>query len=631
MTFESEILRVIDQCRPRALIGTSNPSKDLMGVLNEFESSPRLLSSFKEESQKKLLSMDYVRALTRGGLSSESGFIKEVFKRIEYLILPRAYSKADALGFLTWLSTQRGSLEWIEYIDKKVLGDFLDLLVKDRLQLIEHMAPQLFEALEILGLKMAHYAIEDKISDRLVERPDLKNAFFEIQRLMPRLIESQSLDSIDELKRHLDRCESAVEFIRSERHEKGISLDLTYHLLQIGDVISRMRKILRVLSSLLSDGDRTPFVDLIREIIISETKRLELKSYLSKNVSLLAYEITEHTGKTGEHYITSTRTQYEKMLKSAVIGGVIVAFLAMIKSTSSLLGLPPFFEAFVFSFIYAAGFLMIYSAGGVLATKQPAMTAARFGAVLDEGKNSDESMAYLCELVVKTIRSQLVALIGNFVFAFPVAVLLSMIFIWIGVPLFGDYKAHSLLESLHPFKSLSFFYAALTGVFLFLSGIFAGMANNWFIYNQVGKRLESSRLINLFADRSNIQAGVERVSQNIGYWVGNVSLGIMLGSIGLVGALFGIPLDIRHITFASAQAGAALSHLGFQESFGTVTLILGAVFMMGIINLAVSFSLALFLAIKSRGVRFVRTGELLKLLMDRFRSRPLDFFLPPKE
>jgi site-specific recombinase len=43
----------------------------------------------------------------------------------------------------------------------------------------------------------------------------------------------------------------------------------------------------------------------------------------------LSYEITQHTAKTGEHYITESKTEYFKMLYAAVGGGLIVGLLAL--------------------------------------------------------------------------------------------------------------------------------------------------------------------------------------------------------------------------------------------------------------------------------------------------------------
>jgi site-specific recombinase len=51
----------------------------------------------------------------------------------------------------------------------------------------------------------------------------------------------------------------------------------------------------------------------------------------------------------------------------------------------------------------------------------------------------------------------------------------------------------------------------------------------------------------------------------------------------------------------------------------------------GTINLWVSFSLALFVALRSRQVKFRHGWPLLKSLCQRFRKRPLDFFIAPRD
>jgi site-specific recombinase len=51
----------------------------------------------------------------------------------------------------------------------------------------------------------------------------------------------------------------------------------------------------------------------------------------------------------------------------------------------------------------------------------------------------------------------------------------------------------------------------------------------------------------------------------------------------------------------------------------------------GIVNLAVSFSLALLVALKARQVRFRYTRPLAAALGRRFLATPLDFFRPPRE
>lgn len=630
MGFNLEMQRIVQQCRPGLIGSTSNPSRNLITAIQELKQSPRLLSQFQEESNQTLMSLDYVRALTRSGLAVEQGFFRELFKQIEYTFLPRALDETDALDLVGKLFSSRGSMDWVQYIDEDVLSDFLQLLVKDRNAFIEKIAPQLFESLEILSLRLAACGVEERIYDRLESRPDLRDALISVQRITQKLFDKPSLESIAKIEESLDLCDQAVEFIRSERTVKGISIALTFRLVRIQELCSRIQKILHVLRRILGEWDILPTTLLVKDILVSETQKIDIGNFFSKHFELLAYEITEHTGRAGEHYITTTKSEWKAMFKSAAIGGVIVGFLALIKAMAGSVGFPPALEALVFGTIYAVGFLVIHNIGGTIATKQPAMTASKIAAALDAGTSSAQAMMNLADLVVKTIRSQLVAVLGNYLIAFPTACLVSLPFIYLGIPLISNHKAHALLDSLDPFTSLSFWYAAVAGVCLFVSGVLGGMANNWFVFNEIGKRLRSSSFLGFFTDAQKLDYMVQKVDHNIGHWVGNASLGFFLGGMGFVGFLFGLPLDIRHISFASAQAGAALAHLDFTVTFGYALIIMIGVFVMGLINLAVSFSLTLMLVIKSRKIHFSKGGELIWLCINKFRTRPLDFFIPPK-
>jgi site-specific recombinase len=93
----------------------------------------------------------------------------------------------------------------------------------------------------------------------------------------------------------------------------------------------------------------------------------------------------------------------------------------------------------------------------------------------------------------------------------------------------------------------------------------------------------------------------------------------------------GRPLDIRHITFSAAYLGIA--GVGLGGRLGATTLALSAigVLAIGLINLAVSFSLALWVAMRSQRVTFQETPALLRSLAVRLRRRPASFLVPPRE
>jgi len=105
----------------------------------------------------------------------------------------------------------------------------------------------------------------------------------------------------------------------------------------------------------------------------------------------------------------------------------------------------------------------------------------------------------------------------------------------------------------------------------------------------------------------------------------------MLGSIGQIGVFLGLPIDIRHITFSSANFAFALVGLDHQLTWQMWVISLSGIALIGIVNLTVSFSIALFVAMRSRNVSFEKSSALLSLLGKRFLQRGRDFFYPPKD
>jgi site-specific recombinase len=105
----------------------------------------------------------------------------------------------------------------------------------------------------------------------------------------------------------------------------------------------------------------------------------------------------------------------------------------------------------------------------------------------------------------------------------------------------------------------------------------------------------------------------------------------MLGFTPVIGVLLGLPLDIRHVAFASANFAYGLVGLQFAVSPATVAVTLAGVLLVGLVNLLVSFSLALRVALRSRGITREQTEGMWPRVLGRFLERPRDFFWPPAE
>ena len=105
----------------------------------------------------------------------------------------------------------------------------------------------------------------------------------------------------------------------------------------------------------------------------------------------------------------------------------------------------------------------------------------------------------------------------------------------------------------------------------------------------------------------------------------------MLGSMGTIGFILGLPLDIRHIAFASANFIQGLMTINGSPDIGLIIVSFLGVLCIGLTNLFVSFTLTIIVALRARRVRFEQWKPLAKLVMTHFLTRPSDFFWPPKQ
>ncbi|MHB8709597.1 MAG: hypothetical protein ACYC9I_12035, partial [Desulfuromonadales bacterium] len=195
-----------------------------------------------------------------------------------------------------------------------------------------------------------------------------------------------------------------------------------------------------------------------------------------------------------------------------------------------------------------------------------------------------------------------------------------------GHPIPAD-KATLLLKELDPLGG-ALFFAGVAGIWLFMAGLVSGYVDNQAAYSRLGERVACHPWLTRFPGRERAGRLGAYLNANAGGLAGNIFFGMMLGLTPTFGAATGLPIDIRHIAFSAANFGYALTALDFQvELFTTLRGAVGVV-LIGAVNLAVSFSLALWLALRSRGIDFTAAFALLPELWRRLRTKPSRFFVP---
>jgi len=346
------------------------------------------------------------------------------------------------------------------------------------------------------------------------------------------------------------------------------------------------------------------------------------------NLSLLSRKIVERSAETGEHYITRSPTEYYTMVQAALGGGIFTAFTALLRIFFDATNLSYFGKGLLNSLNYSGSFIAMQAFGFSLATKQPAMTASRLAAQM-EHLTSEKDYDALAREIIFIFRSQIAAIFGNLVAVAPTSLLLFWgLNHFGGINLFTPNEALEVLQN-HSLFSMAPFYAAFTGVLLWLSSVMAGWMDNWFVLKKIPEAIGQKRSLRYVLGLARTQQLVAFLKRNVATFSANVSLGLLLGLVPKFAKFFGLPLDVRHVTLSTGTVTLAIAHL--DASIFHTTLFVNVIFgilCIGAMNLIVSFAMASFVAMKAHRIVAPQRAVLYRVLFRMFWGNPFAFFLP---
>lgn len=624
------------------------PSDTDEQVLQNFDTVIRLLYQFPASQTAlrtailaQLVASNLVPMFTESGITVSRGVGRELYARLKHKFLPALQDHNDFLYLLDRMFYKKSDYKWVEAIPRDRWIQFFELMKLPLSSNEPIIINQAMVSLQILGANVSQLGWEKEIIHfTSVKWQTTENPFetqqFLIYELRELVLERAPLEEIRELsariKEVLKQDRQLVDEIRTRTSEKGTSLSQTFILFQIEQKLNRMELLLDIVDS--DDHiNSSRFVDLFRSVVRYENRKNSLLEFLSQTTGYVAYQIAEHKGKKGNKYITSSPKEYWAMMASAMAGGLIVCFVAIFKTLLHKLPFAPFWQGFIYSINYSVGFIAIEETKSTLATKQPAFTASAVAGSLDTRKGDEKpNLLNLAVTVSKVFRSQTASFVGNLIIVFPVTWLLAWAYDWIfGHPIIGAEEGMAMLRDQHPWQSLSLLYACNTGFFLFLSGIIAGYVQNKMNYARIERRLVEHPWLRLYISPKKLQRVAGYLNSHAGSLIGNISLGFFLGMAGMVGKIFGIPFDIRHITISAANTSLGLYSVGWEQiNLGFLITVFIGVLCIGMLNFIVSFSLAFIVAVRSRGIHLRDYPEFISILWKYFRTHPLDFFRPRK-
>ncbi len=533
-----------------------------------------------------------------------SGFSQDLSKRLLEKVLPPNPITEDLEALIYKIFDDDSESLYIDAIDEKVLEELISLFSLEK-ELHQKLQFDILNATVILSTQILNttYFIMHELGHFEKQQSGLYE--LDLLEILQQNFKAKNTDIHSDLLVLLNKSELSHQSLYQQMKTEGVKIGLVYAFQLQKRRLSRLKILLLFLNQKQSQALNLRL--FISYLVIETHFQNSLRQFLKENLSLLSNRIVETNSSVGEHYVTYNWQESKKMFVSAVGGGAITAFTVFAKYILAKLPFEGLIKGVVESLNYSISFMAIYILGFTLATKQPSATAPFMAQELK--KSTDVAKRSMVAL----LRTQFIAVIGNLSLVFPLCFFVSWGLLSYNLSFIDQTKSQSIIDSSIWYGPTPLF-AIVTALLLVASSLIAGWFENWTLIHHLPDRIgQSEKMIRFFG-----LARTEKFSNFILHHsnaiAANISLGLLLGIVPQVLLFIGLPIEVRHVTLATGSFALALPVYLSTDTFSAWTLAHSAfgLFVIGIINIGVSFIIAFFLASLSSEIKFKSLLKLFK-------------------
>lgn len=604
-------------------------------LLNSLEQDENLCRQFSQRFYGWLAQVHVYPALVKLGIFSRHSFTREMSIRIYERFSPSYKDFGNLREVFLYLFHSENDEKWLQQISLKQWLALSRLLRRHTdAALLQTASRQLVQArlraMEMLAIWIASEALEPDLIRLAPKLLEADSAFVALQRETARLTEHYCNDTAPYDTAHLevmfDQCRTQIDYLRRRGTGagSGSSVKVAHLLERLQQTLDRLKLLIDIQTH---PEDNRFKLTLLHSLTYAAVEQYSTRYLRRSSIRMLAKSITENKSQHGEHYITRNKREYLNMFFSATGGGILIALMALYKIHIGTLGFGQFATSVLSGLNYGIGFMLIHMLHCTVATKQPAMTAASFAEQVELNERGRAVENKLAKLLIDVCRSQSVAVFGNVTIAILLACIVSAAYAAnTQQPLLDAHTVAYQMKSVDIITQPTLWYAAIAGLWLFCSGIIAGFFDNRADYLDLRNRLTINPLLRKIMPAKARHAFAAYMHRHYGSLTGNFIFGMLLGMTGFFGHLLDLPLDIRHVAFSSANLGYAV----VSGNLGAKAFLLGlaGVLAIGAVNLMVSFTLALFVALRSRGTKISSISKLLNSVWTQIKANPLLLVYP---
>ena len=551
----------------------------------------------------------YVRVISEAGLPDEAFLVRELFARAVRHFLPVDEVEGDLYVLMDSLNLKESDARWVASLPEALVTPWAGIF-----------RPSTFSILascKILALRAANVALSRDLIAFADDEDITKSPFFHLPSIVEHVIRQPEDFRLWEEQR--TACEAQLQTVNQQLADHGSSANLIFRVRLLRSLLARIQQVI-TLQQPESDARK-----LAVTVVHGFASQRRIGSVISASTRRLARSVVERTGRVGKHYIAQNTEQWGKMGLGAILAGVITSFTALFKYVLAITIHAPLLLAIAHSLNYALSFLLMQAGGFLLASKMPAVTAATLVDAMEDP--AKDHMASL-QAISKT---QFIVTISNLIGAVPTSIAIDRLFNAVrGHPFLPSPAAEHGIRMLFPLTSMTIPFAIMTGVFLWLSSMATGWTANYLALHRMATAISNSL-------RIRAKLGPERAAK-LAHWVrhhapgsvGYIVLGFLLGAVPIICELFGVPLEVRHVTLAAASLGYAVdaAWLYGQLHWRDTLLAFSGIALVGVLNIVTSFVLSFLLAVRARNIGEEQSRRFLREVGHKLLTHPFSFLLP---
>lgn len=513
-------VRLVQWLRPRA---DQRLAAKLRFLSARLQQNPSWEQRFDGALRRLVAMVDVERLLTHGGIAEDFHLAGAVKEWLLIHALPQA-CKTDDGAQIVRLAFEARDAEWIRQPELiELFSARADGGTRERLR----------DAVERSLVDLAHQIMAQAHAPSVRQlaqggRSPYRGLFEAVAALSASDADAEATGrALRSLSGRIRECTTLLQAHRRELADRGAELNTTFQLSRLQEQLSRLGLLarLRAMSDAPARGET--LATLVAKIARSGSGR----RLFARSSDLVIRNLVDAAANVGRHYLGSDTSSFAAAFRAGAGGGALMAIAAVLKFLVGRLHLPTFYEGIAYSLNYGAVFCAAYLLHYTIATKLPAPTAAALARGVQEGPSHRARLRTFLGVWRSALRLQVAGLVGNLIVAGPLAFLFDIGFHrFLGAHLLDPTKAHHVMQS-QSILGPSAAYAALTGVFLWVSSLIGAAGDNWIRVVRLSDRLATNRHAMAHTNPVRARARAEVVLARVGGLLGNASLGLLLGMV----------------------------------------------------------------------------------------------------